>query len=59
VAKNRLAIGAFVAGGTGIAGGLVLAWLNRAHRTEAPRSPIELIPTVSPDQAGISALIRF
>lgn len=61
VTENQLAIGAFVAGGTAVAVGLALAWLNqpRAHRPEAPPSPIELIPTVSPGRAGVSALIRF
>jgi hypothetical protein len=61
VTENQLAIGAFVAGGTAVAVGLALAWLNqpRAHRAEAPTSPIELIPTVSPGRAGALALIRF
>lgn len=59
VAKNRLAIEAFVAGGTMTAVGLALAWLNRAHRSEAPRSPVEIVPSASPDQAGMSALVRF
>jgi tetratricopeptide (TPR) repeat protein len=59
--ENQLAIGAVVAGGTTLAVGLALAWLNqpRAHRPEAPPSPIELIPAVSPGRAGVSALIRF
>jgi tetratricopeptide (TPR) repeat protein len=61
VTENRLAIGAFVAGSTAVAVGLALAWLNQpqAHRPEAPRSPIEIIPNVSPDRAGISAFLRF
>jgi hypothetical protein len=61
VTENRLAVGAFAAGGTVVAVGLALVWLNqpRTHRAEAPASPIELIPTVSPDRAGVSALIRF
>jgi hypothetical protein len=60
--ENGLAIGAFAVGGTAVAVGLALAWLNqsRAHRTEA-RAPsrIELTPILSPHQAELSALVRF
>lgn len=60
--EHGLAIGAFAAGGTAIAVGLALAWLNqpRAHRTEA-RAPsrIELTPMLSPHRAELSALVRF
>jgi len=60
--ENGLAIGAFAVGGTAVAVGLTLAWLNqsRAHRTEA-RAPsrIELTPILSPHQAELSALVRF
>jgi len=60
--ENRLAVGAFAAGGTAVAVGVVLAWLNqtRAHRTEA-RAPsnIELTPILSPRSAALSALVRF
>jgi len=60
--KNQLAVGAFVAGGTAVAVGLALAWLNqpRARRTEA-RAPsrIELTPILAPHRAELSALVRF
>jgi tetratricopeptide (TPR) repeat protein len=62
VTENRLALGAFAAGGTAVAVGLALAWFNqpRAHRTEARApSPIELTPILSPGRAELSALIRF
>jgi hypothetical protein len=61
VINNWIAIGAFAAGGTAIAVGTVLAWLNqpRAHHPEATPSPVELIPTVSPNGAGVSARVRF
>jgi hypothetical protein len=62
VTKHTLAIGAFAVGGTAIAVGLALAWLNqpRPHRTEsrAPSS-IEFTPILSPQQAEISARVRF
>jgi hypothetical protein len=59
--ENRLAIGAFAAGGTVLAAGLVLVWLDRprAHREEAIPSLIELMPAVSADRVGVSASIRF
>jgi hypothetical protein len=61
VINNWIAIGAFAAGGTAIAVGTMLAWLNqpRAHRPEATPSPIELIPSMSPNGAGVSARVRF
>jgi hypothetical protein len=61
VMDHRIAIGAFVAGGTAVAAGMVLAWLNqpKAHRSEAPGSPVELIPTVSAAGAAVSARVRF
>lgn len=61
VAENRIAIGAFAAGGTAIAVGLVLAWLNQphSHHVEAAPSPIEMVPSVSPDRVGVSATLRF
>lgn len=62
VLENRLAIGAFAAGGAAIGVGLALVWINRprAYRTEAGApSPIELAPILSPDRAGVSAMVRF
>ena len=62
VTDNRLAIGAFLAGGATVTVGLTLAWLNQlhVHRTEPrPLAPIEIAPLVSVDQAGASALFRF
>jgi hypothetical protein len=57
-----LVIGAAAVGGTAVAVGLALAWINqpRAHRTEA-RAPsrIEFTPILSPHQAELSALVRF
>lgn len=62
VTNHRLAIGAFAVGGTAVAVGVALAWLNqpRPHRTEA-RAPstIEFAPILSPQQAGVSAQVRF
>lgn len=62
VTKHRLAIGAFAVGGTAVAVGVALAWLNqpRPHRAEA-RAPskIEFTPILSPQQAGASTLLRF
>ena len=60
--KHAFAVGAFAAGGTVVAVGLALAWLNqpRAHRAEAREpSPIKLTPILSADRAELSALIRF
>jgi hypothetical protein len=61
VINNWIAIGAFAAGGTAIAVGATLAWLNQphAHHPEATSSPVELIPIVSPNGAGVLARIRF
>jgi len=60
--NHALAVGAFAVGGTAVAVGLALAWLNqpRPHRAEA-RSPsrIEFTPILSPQQAEVSALVRF
>ena len=62
VTDSRFAMGAFIAGGTTLAVGLTLAWLNQlhTHRTEA-RVParIEITPLLSPSQAGVSAGLRF
>jgi tetratricopeptide (TPR) repeat protein len=60
--KNRFAIGMIAAGGTTVAVGLVLTWLNRqaAHRAEPrPPSRIELTPILSSHGAELSALVRF
>jgi hypothetical protein len=62
VTNNTLATGAFAIGGTAVAVGLVLAWLNqpRLHRAETRALPrIELTPILSPHQAELSALVRF
>jgi hypothetical protein len=61
VVENRIAIGAFVVGGTAITVGLVLAWLNQphSHHVEVAPSPIEVTPSVSPDRVGVSASLRF
>ena len=58
---SRLAIGAFAAGGTVVVAGLVLTWLNQPslRRPEVPRSTFEVLPTLSPGGAGISARTRF
>jgi len=60
--KQGLGIGAIAAGGTALAVGLALAWLNqpRAYRAEmrAP-SKIELTPLLSAQRAELSVLIRF
>lgn len=62
VTDSRFAMGAFIAGGTSVALGLTLAWLNQlhTHHSEA-RVPaqIEITPLVSPSQAGVSARLRF
>jgi hypothetical protein len=60
--ERGLGLGAYAVGGTAVAVGLALAWLNRprAHRAEArPPSRIELTPILSPHRAGLSALVRF
>jgi tetratricopeptide (TPR) repeat protein len=60
--KHAFAIGAFAAGGAALAFGVVLAWLNQPRRqhTEARPPPrIELTPILAPQQAEISALVRF
>jgi hypothetical protein len=60
--ENGFGIGALAAGGTAIAVGVALAWLNqpRAYRAEA-RAPsrIELTPLLSPQRAELSVLLRF
>jgi tetratricopeptide (TPR) repeat protein len=60
--EHGLGIGAIAAGGTAIAVGLALVWLNQpsAYRSEA-RAPskIELTPIVSPQRAELSVLVRF
>jgi hypothetical protein len=59
--ENRLAIGAFAAGGAALVTGLALVWLDRpqAHRDEAVPPSFELMPAVSSGQVGVSAAIRF
>lgn len=61
VLDHWIAIGAFAAGGTAIAVGVVLVWLNqpRAYHPEPTPSPVELVPTLSPNGAGVSARVRF
>jgi hypothetical protein len=59
---SRLAAGAFLAGGTAVAVGLTLAWLNQphVHRTEARApGPIQFTPILSTGQVGVSAQLRF
>jgi tetratricopeptide (TPR) repeat protein len=60
--EHGLGIGAIAAGGTVMAVGLALAWLNqpRPYRAEA-RAPskIELTPLLSPQRAELSVLLRF
>lgn len=58
---SRRAFAAFAVGGTAVAIGAVLVWLNqpRARIPEVPASSFELVPTVSPGGAGISARTRF
>jgi hypothetical protein len=62
VTNDTLATGVFAVGGTAVAVGLALAWLNQrhAHRSEArPLPRIELTPILSPHQSELSALVRF
>lgn len=62
VTDQRLAIAAFVVGGTALAVGLTMAWVNQleVHRTEAHApDPIEVMPVLSADQAGLSARLQF
>jgi tetratricopeptide (TPR) repeat protein len=60
--EHGFGIGAIAAGGTALAVGLALTWLNqpRAYRAEA-RAPskIELTPILSPQRAELSVRIRF
>lgn len=58
---SRRATAAFAVGGTAVAIGVVLVWLNqpRSRIPEVPASSFELVPTVSPGGAGISAQARF
>jgi hypothetical protein len=60
-ADHRRALYAFTAGGSAIAVGLVLVWLNlpQGHRAAPIPSPVELIPQVSPGGAGVVARFRF
>jgi hypothetical protein len=48
-------------GGSAVAVGALLAWLNqpRAGMPEVPASSFEIVPTVSPGGAGVSARTRF
>lgn len=61
VLDHWVAMGAFAAGGTAIAVGAALVWLNqpRAYHPEPTPSPVELVPTLSPSEAGLSARVRF
>lgn len=62
VTEHRLAVGGFAVGGAAVAVGVALAWFNqpRTHRAEArPPSRIEFTPILSPQQAGVSAQVRF
>ena len=58
---HKRALYAFGASGSVIAAGLVVVWLNRLqpHRPAPVRSPVEIVPDVSPAGAGISARLRF
>jgi tetratricopeptide (TPR) repeat protein len=58
---SRRAIAAFAVGGTAVAIGAVLSWLNqpRGEIPKVPPSSFELVPTGSPGGAGISAQTRF
>jgi hypothetical protein len=61
-ANHTLATGVAAVGGTVVVVGLALAWLNQPilHRSEARRLPgIEFTPILSPQQAEVSALVRF
>jgi len=62
VTDRRIAIGAFVAGGTTLVVGLTMAWINQlqVNRTQARApGPIEVTPILSAGQAGVSARLRF
>jgi hypothetical protein len=57
--EQRFAVASYLAGGTVIAAGVVLLYLNRPHLPEdaAPRSPgggVAILPTISADAIGIS-----
>lgn len=58
---SQRAAGAFIAGGVTLTVGLQLVWVNQPRwlHPEATHSPLELVPTVSPDHAGVAALLRF
>lgn len=63
--ENRLAIGAFLAGGAATVAGLVLVMLNRAQQRPNPQAGtltienIEIVPVVSPDSVGTSIGFTF
>lgn len=62
VFDRRLAIAAFIAGGTTLAVGVTMVWINQlqVHRSEARAAPpVEVTPILSKDQAGLSAQLRF
>lgn len=61
VTDNWVAIGAFATGGSAIAVGMVLAWLNqpRWQHPEATASPVELVSSVSSSEVEVSMRIRF
>jgi hypothetical protein len=67
---QKIAVGAYVAGGAAIVGGSVLAYMNRAephvrsYDSEEPVQPprramLEIAPILGPDRLGLSAGGRF
>jgi tetratricopeptide (TPR) repeat protein len=55
--EQQIAVGAYIAGGTVIAAGILLLYLNRPHLTEddSPRASagsVAIVPAVSPDLIG-------
>jgi tetratricopeptide (TPR) repeat protein len=63
--EERLALGAFAAGGVLAASGLVMVWLNRprsAHSAPgdgAPGTEVEIVPMVVDGATGVSARFSF
>lgn len=60
--EDRLALGAFAAGGALAASGLVMAWLNRPrsyHGPPADGAELEILPMTLDGAAGISARFSF
>jgi hypothetical protein len=61
--ENAAAIASFAVGGAVMAGGIVLAILNREHpvihREEASPRHVRVVPSVGARSGGLSALVSF